>query len=60
MGDRNEAITEMKPTLTAALESKETTENLAKDMTIKRLRSKIKIKLKFTFLVTPVSFSRAW
>lgn len=48
MGDRNEAITEMKPTLTAALKSKETTENLTKDTIIKRLRNKIKIKIKIT------------
>jgi len=46
VGGRNEAITEMKPMLTAALKSKETTGNSAKDTTIKRLRSTIKIKLK--------------
>lgn len=46
MGERNEFITDMKAMLTAALKSKEATENLAKDTTIKRLRSTIKIKLK--------------
>ena len=46
MGEKNEAITEMKATLTAVLKSKETTENLAKDTAIKRQRSTIKIKLK--------------